>query len=165
MKVYLYIFFIFLFSGFSCQLIKNTASKAEAISRCKFDLVQVKKKVSFTEHTSNLWNYVIELDIACRNPSNETIILGGCQLDLFANSKWIGDVQTPIPISLKSNTITNIKAKTIISPSGVFGILFKKFLGEEITYTLSGTFNLKLGDFTFPLKVELLKVVDHNNQK
>jgi len=165
LKVYLYIFLIFLFSGFSCQLIKNTASKAEAISRCKFDLIQVKKKVSFTEYTSNLWNYVIELDIACRNPSNETIVLGGYQLDLFANGKWIGNVQTPIPLSLKSNAINNINAKTIISPSGVLGILFKNFLGEEITYTLNGTFNLKLGDFTYPLKVQLLKVVDHNNQK
>lgn len=157
------IIFLFFLSFNSCTLLKSSANKAKALAQCKFELVSVDKKVSFTEATSNIWNYVIQLHIAGINPSSENISLGGYRLDLYANDKWISDISTQVPIALKAHGTTMIVAKTVISPSGVFSIFWKKLLNKKIEYKIKGTFFLKLGNFTLPMEVQLVKIVDNPN--
>lgn len=159
-----YLLFIFIFSAFlfgnSCKVLQRTADKAEALARCKFELKDVRKKISFTEQTNNLFNYVVTLDIAGINPTVENIKLGEYRFDLYANDKWIGGVASKIPIDLTPNATTMIEEKIIISPSGAIGVLFKKLFDIPIEYKLVGTFYLNLKGFVFPLQVNLLKFVD-----
>lgn len=162
-----YLLFLFIISSIiffnSCELLRETTDKAKALSQCKFEIISVEKKVSFAEQTSNIWNYVIRLDIAGINPSSENIILGGYKLDLYANDKWISDIATQAPIALKANCTTTIIAKTIFSPSGALSIFWKKLFNKRIEYKIKGTFFLKLGNFSLPIEVQLLKVVDNPN--
>ena len=157
--------FLFLISSFySCQLLKNTAAKVKALSQCKFELTDVHKKISFTENTNNLWNYVITLDITASNPTVENIILGEYRLDLYANDKWIAAITTKTPIALNPNSKTLIEAKTIISPSGALSIFLKKLFEKSIEYKVQGTFYLNLKGFIFPLKIQLFKYVENPNK-
>ncbi len=128
--------------------------------QCSFELRDVHKKISFTENTNNLFNYVVTLDIAGINPTVENIKLGEYKFDLFANDKWIGNVASTVPIDLFPNSTTMIEEKIIISPRGVIGILFKKLFDISIEYKLVGTFYLNLKGFIFPLQVNLLKFID-----
>ncbi len=160
-----YLLFLFIISSVifcnSCQLLRDTADKANALAQCKFELTGVHKKVSFTENTNNLWNYVITLDFSAINPTPENITLGEYRLDLYANDKWISDISTKIPICLKPNGTTLIEAKTIISPNGVLSIFFKKLFDRPIEYKVSGTFYLNLKGFTLPLQLQLIKYVEN----
>ena len=153
---------ILCFTG--CQLLKTFSNKAIALTQCKIELVEVEKGISFTEYTSNLWNYVIEITFAAINPTVENITLGGYKLDLYANEKFISKITTEKAIELKANKTTNIVVKTILSPSGVIGIVFKKIFDIPIEYKINGTFYLSLGDFTFPLETTLIKYKDHPNK-
>ena len=148
----------------SCQLLKTTTNKAKALAQCKFELVDVHKKGSFTENTSNIWNYVITFKIAGINPTSENITLGGYKSDLYANAKWIGNIATDTNIVLKRNDTTTIFAKTIISPGGVIGILLKKLFDRPIEYKIKGTFYLTLGNFTYPIECELIKFAETPNK-
>ena len=147
----------------SCQVIKKSAHKVKVLSHCKFDLVSVDKKVSFTQHVGNIWNYVIELKIGATNPDSENVRLGGYKLDLYANGKWVSNIATQQSIILKAQETTIINAKTIIAPSGVWSIFWKKLTNQKIEYKVAGTFYLRIGIFTFPIKVMLFKVVDNPN--
>lgn len=160
-----YLLFLFLIPTVnSCQVLKNTANKAKAITQCKFELIDVHKKISFTEKTNNLWNYVITLDIAGTNPTVENITLGEYRLDLYANDKWIANIATKTPIALKPNSKTQIEAKTIISPNGALSIFLKKLFDKPIEYKVQGTFYLNLNGFVFPLELQLFKYVENPNK-
>jgi hypothetical protein len=147
----------------NCQLLKSSTEKIKSLSSCKFDLVKVDKKVSFTEKTSNLWNYVIKLNIEAINPSNENITIGSYKLALFANDKWLSNIITEEPIRLTPNDTSIIIAKTIISPSVVLSVFWKNLMNEKIEYKINGTFYLKLGEFSYPFELTLLRVVENEN--
>ncbi|MCX6325031.1 MAG: LEA type 2 family protein [Bacteroidia bacterium] len=146
-----------------CQIFNKIGDKAKVLIKCKFELVKVDKKVSFAEKTSNIWNYVIQIDIAGTNPNSENITLGGYKLALYANNKWISDIATQVPISLKANATTIITLKTIISPSGVLGVFWKKLIKKKIEYKIKGTFFLRLENISVPIEVQLFKIVDNPN--
>ena len=158
------VFFVFvlfhLFSLTGCKLLKNTADRLEALSQCKFELIDIRKKISFTEQTNNLFNYVVTLEIAGINPTIENIKLGQYRFDLYANDKWIGEITSKVPIDLLHNSTTIIEEKIIISPRGAIGVMYKKLFDIPIQYKLTGTFYLNLKGFILPVQVNLLKFVD-----
>lgn len=153
--------FLFLFS--SCKIFKNSTHKIKALSKCKFELVEVNKKVSFTQNVGNIWNYVIEIKIGATNPNTEDISVSGYKLDLYANEKLVSNISTQEHLILKADATTIINAKTIISPSGVWSIFWKKLMNKKIEYKVAGTFYLRIGIFYFPIRVNLFKVMDNPN--
>ena len=157
-KNWIIIILLILLSG--CSLLKTPISKAKALSMCTFELIDVNKKISFTERTSNIWNYVIEVTIHAANNSSENISLGRYQFDLYANEKLLSKIETNVPISLKASSTTSIIAKTVVSPSGTLGVFLKKLFDLPIEYKINGTFFLTIGNFTIPLERQLIKFVD-----
>lgn len=97
------------------------------------------------------------------NPNAEDISIGGYKLDLYANDKWVSNISTQQYIVLIANETIIINAKTIISPSGVWSIFWKKLLNKKMEYKVAGTFYLRIGIFTFPVKVNIFKIVDNPN--
>jgi LEA14-like dessication related protein len=146
-----------------CQIFKKIGDKAKVLIKCKFELVKVDKKVSFAEKTTNIWNYVIQIDIAGTNPNSENIALGGYKLALYVNNKWISDIATQVPLSLKANATTIISLKTIISPSGVLGVFWKKLIKKKIEYKIKGTLFLKIENIIVPIQIQLYKIVENPN--
>ena len=154
---------IFLFHLSSCKVFKNSAHKLKALSKCKFELLGVDKKISFTQHVGNIWNYVIEIKIGATNPNAEDISVSGYKLDLYANDKLVSNISTEEHLVLKANETTIINAKTIIAPSGVWSIFWKKLMNKKIEYKVDGTFYFRIGIFYLPIRVTLFKVVDNPN--
>lgn len=161
-RIIIFLVFIIITSN-SCQLLRRTADKAKALSQCKFELQKVDKKVSFTQHTGNIWNYVITAHIAGINQSVENISLGSYRLDLYANDKWVTDIATQTPIALKPHETTMIEAKAIFSPSGAWSIFWKKLTNQKIEYRIKGTFYLSIGSFNYPFAIDLVRWEDNPN--
>ena len=165
MRPYIKVIFllIVLLNLSGCSFFKNTYNKARALRQCSFELVDVTKKVSFVENTSNIWNYVIDITIHATNNSMENISLGRYQLDLYANDKWLSKIETDISIRLEALNTTPIHIKAIIKPSGVIGILLKKLFKVPIEYKINGIFFLSIGDVTIPIEKQLIKYIDSPN--
>lgn len=149
----------------SCGAIKNQAENIEALSRCTFNLVDVTKKISFTEKTNNIWNYVITLNFEGINPNQREVLIGEYDLDLYVNDRLLGKITNSLPLTLKSNGSTNFTLKAIISPSGALSLFWKKLRNKRIAYRVAGTFYLKLGMFRVPVTVNLLRFVDNPNEE
>ncbi|MEI7801711.1 MAG: LEA type 2 family protein [Bacteroidota bacterium] len=158
-QVLLILFVVFV----GCGVIKKSSHKIKALSKCKFELIAVDKKVSFTQHVGNIWNYVIEIKIGAINPNSEDISLSGYKFDLYANDKLVSNISTEEHLILKADTTTIINAKTIISPSGVWSIFWKNLMNKKIEYKIAGTFYLRIGIFYLPIQVNLIKIVDNPN--
>lgn len=146
-----------------CKLLKKTADKAKALSQCKFELKKVDKKISFTQHVGNIWNYVITVHVAGINPTSENISLGSYRLDLYANDKLVTDMATQDPIALIPHDTTMIDMKAIIAPSGVWTIFWKNLMHKKIEYRIRGTFYLRLGNFSYPFAIDLARWEENEN--
>lgn len=157
---FLFSFFIF---ASSCGLLRRSADKAKALSKCKFELIKVDKKISFTQNVGNIWNYVITAHIAAINPSKENISLGSYSLKLYANDKWVTDITTQTAIIIKPEGTTPIDVKAIIAPNGAWQIFWKKLLNKKIEYRIKGTFYLRLGAISYPFEVNLVRWEDNPN--
>ncbi len=154
---------LLLISLSNCKFLQKTADKAKALSQCKFELKKVDKKVSFTQNVGNVWNYVITAHIAGINPTKEQIGLGRYSLKLFANDKWVTDINSPSSIILIPENTTDIQIKAIIAPNGAWEIFWKKLWNKKIEYRIQGTFYLRLGTFTYPFAIDLVRWEDNPN--
>jgi len=157
--IILVLFIITLSNG--CTVMKNVGAKACAIIQCSIELENIKKYISFTEPTKNLFNYVIEINFIGKNPTIQNISLGRYKFDLYANGKYLSSFDTQIPIRLDANSNTPIQAKILISPETTIGILFKNLFDIPIEYKVNGTFYLSIGNFTLPIERELIKFVNN----
>lgn len=165
MKLFLVVSLSFVLN--SCSFLKQTkldlkdkSSQFLAITSCKFELTDVHKYVSFTQNTSNIWNYVVDFVITIDNPSKHQINLGRYSLDVFVNEKWLCDIQMNDEIILKPEKSTTLNTKAILSPNDAAGLLFKKLFDKKIEYRINGTFYLRIGQFEIPFTKELVKFTD-----
>ena len=154
------IILLFSFTFTSCKLLKQTAAKAKALTQCRFDVVNVKQKVTLRENTRNFWNYVITINIDATNPTIEKINLGGYALDLYADGKWVGVIKTPVNIALTPTAVTHIPIKTVIAPNGAMSIIWKKLWNKKIQYRIKGTFTVKLGPAVLAIPMDVAKFSD-----
>lgn len=163
MRTCFFLALVFFFAT-GCKVIKNQAENLDALSRCSFDLVNVEKRVSFTEKTNNLWNYVITLNFEGNNPNERDVFIGEYDLDLYVNDRLLSKITNTNPLILKANGTTSFSLKTIVSPSGAFSLFWKKLRNKRIEYRVSGTFYLKLGVVRLPFTINLLRMVDNPDE-
>lgn len=148
----------------SCRIIKDQADNLNALSQCSFQLVEVDKRVSFTEKTNNLWNYVITLNFAGLNPNERDVLIGEYHLDLYVNDRLLSKITNTTPLVLAANGTTPFTLKTIVSPSGALSLFWKKLRNKRIEYRVTGTFYLRLGMIRLPFSINLLRMVDNPNE-
>jgi len=142
----------------SCTFFKNLSSRALAVTQCSIELENVTHKISFKEKTSNIFNYVISVNLIGKNPTDVDVSLGRYKLDLYANDKYITSFTTDTPIKLSANSNTRIPVKLIVAPGTTAGLIFKKLIGKPIEYKVNGTFYLSLGAYTISIERQLFHI-------
>jgi LEA14-like dessication related protein len=118
----------------SCGIIKNHSENLKNLSRCRFEFVNAERKVSFSEPTANLWNYVISLNFQGINPNDVPVRIGSYRLDLFVNDRYLTQINTNGSIILAPQSSTDFCLKAVIAPNAALSLFWKKLRKKRIEY-------------------------------